>query len=99
MTKFSVSFILLMMACAVSGCSTIYFERGARSSRQLTFGEWHHDAVFGLVEVSDPVDMNQRCETKDWSAIKVEKTFVQGLVGMVTYSLYDPWDVSFSCKK
>jgi hypothetical protein len=93
-----------LMICSVlaafsvfSGCSTMYFHNGGKSFTP-EMSEWHHDGVLRLVEFSDSVDMNQRCEAKGWDVIKVEKTFVQGLVGSVTYNLYDPWDVSYTCR-
>ncbi len=82
----------------MTGCSTIYFQRDAQTT-STQYEEWHHDGILGLVEFSDPVDMNQRCNGSSWKTIKTEETFVQGLVRGVTWSLYDPWMVSYSCNK
>ena len=67
-------------------------------SENLENSEWHHDGIIRLVEFSEPVDLNNRCEGKDFSSVRVEKTFIQGLVGAISYGLYDPWDVSYACR-
>ncbi len=90
---------LSLAALSSAACSTIYFEKGSHSARNLEYGEWHHIGVARLVEFSPAVDMNQRCEGNPWESIKVEQSFVQGLVQGVTNNLYSPWDVSYSCKK
>ena len=83
----------------LSGCSTMYFHNGERRADvDLEFTEWHHDGIARLVEFSAPVDLAGRCEGKTWDAVKVEKSFVQGLVGSISYGLYDPWGVDYSCK-
>ena len=82
----------------MTGCSTIYFHNNSTDT-QTSFEEWHHDGIFGLVEFSDPIDSQDRCKGASWKTIKVEETFIQGLVRGVTWSLYDPWMMSYSCVK
>ena len=83
----------------LTSCSTIYFHNGGNTTDKATeLSEWHHDGVLGLVEFSDPVDLAGRCEGKSWTIVKVEQTFIQGLAKNVTDSMYDPWEVSYSCK-
>ena len=91
--------ICMLAATALSGCYKISFNNGPVSTQQaFREGEWHHNGVFGLVEFSEPVDMKNRCDGKNWSTVKTHMTFIQGLVSGVTYSLYNPWDVAYSCK-
>jgi hypothetical protein len=99
MTKrhFIQGFSALALAALFSGCSTIYFHRGSQNAG-VTASEWHHDGIARLVEFSPPVDMADRCVGNPWTTVKVEKTFVQGLASSFSYSLYDPWDVSYACK-
>jgi hypothetical protein len=87
----------LALAALVSGCSTIYFHRGSQNAG-VTATEWHHDGIARLVEFSPPVDMADRCVGNPWTTVKVEKSFVQVLASSFSYSLYDPWDVSYACK-
>jgi hypothetical protein len=88
----------LLMVFSLGACSTMYFDNGSSATRSLDMSEWHHDGVIRLVEFSSPVDMSNRCESKGWKSIKVEKSFVQGLAGSVTYGMYDPWGVDYACK-
>ncbi|OFZ72681.1 MAG: hypothetical protein A3K03_06300 [Bdellovibrionales bacterium RIFOXYD1_FULL_44_7] len=81
----------------VSGCATMYFHNGDAKKDVAYMNEWHHDGVFRLVEFSPPVDLAQRCEKETWKTIKIEQTFVQGLVQAISYNLYDPWDVNYYC--
>jgi hypothetical protein len=60
--------------------------------------EWHHDAIFGLAEMSPVVNLQDRCQGGLMSAAKVEQTWEQGLISVVTGTLYSPWTVSYSCK-
>ncbi len=91
--------VALVVTLALSGCFKISFQNGPQQpSQSFKQGEWHHDGVLGLVEFSDPVDLHERCDGRAWNTIKTHKTFVQGLVGGLTYSLYTPWDVAYSCR-
>jgi hypothetical protein len=89
----------ILLLGAASGCSTIYFHNGGQTGYATEESEWHHDGVFGLVEFSDPVNMSARCEDSKhgWDTVKTERTFLNGLVSGLTWSLYDPWEVSMSC--
>jgi hypothetical protein len=90
---------VIVASVILSGCYKITLQNGARPlAASYKQGEWHHDGVIGLVEFSEPVDMANRCGGKNWESVKVHQTFVQGLVSGVTYSLYNPWDVAYSCR-
>ncbi len=90
--------IIASVMFALTGCYKITLQNGARPVMAPSQGEWHHDGVLGLVEFSDPVDMQNRCHGHTWESVRVHQTFVQGLVSGVTYSLYNPWDVAYSCR-
>ena len=92
------SLSIVMAMFFSSGCSTIYFHKGSSDST-TEMNEWHHNGILRLVEFSDPVDMANRCAGKGWETIKVEKGFIHGFVGSLTNGWYDPWSVSYSCKK
>ncbi|OFZ79418.1 MAG: hypothetical protein A2583_02935 [Bdellovibrionales bacterium RIFOXYD1_FULL_53_11] len=98
MNKLTIIFMALALMAAATGCSTMYFHNGGDKAQVMTNDKWHHDGVFGLVEFSDPEDMNAKCEGA-FKTIKVERTFINGLVRSLTYSLYDPWEVSYACSK
>ena len=89
-------FLSALMFVGMTGCSTMYFHQHSNETT-TTFGEWHHDGILALVEFSDPVDLKERCKNASWKTVQIEETFVQGLLRGITYSLYDPWNVTYSC--
>ena len=89
----------LVLSQLLMGCSTMYFHNGGIDGPKDTeYSDWHHDGVLRLVEFSDPVDLNAKCERAGWSEIKIEQSFIQGLVRHLTWSLYDPWSAGYSCR-
>lgn len=83
---------------AFVGCSKIYFHNGDTSSANVPPASFHHIGVLGLVEFSPAVDLKALCENKDWETVETVNTFITGLVGSATSSLYTPWGVAISCK-
>lgn len=86
-------FLLAGFVLFNSGCSTMVFVNGTSGDQgragpvaALENEEWHHDGVFGLVEFSPPVDLQNRCNGSDWKSVKIEKTFVNGLASAVVNS-------------
>ena len=90
--------IALALALLSQACTTITFVRDPKYTR-TNYSEWHHNWFFGLMEGSDPVDLNARCNGSDWRTVTTEYTFIQGLVSGLTYQIYDPHGVEFSCVK
>jgi len=85
-----------------AGCQTIYFERGASNvARATSQRQWHHGGgIFGLIEFSNPYDPKARCADSEWQAVKVDLTFLTGLVGaLVPYGIYTPWEVGVVCRQ
>lgn len=89
--------IALGLVVGLSGCATIHFDNAPTTTTKNPYSEWHHDGILRLVEFSPPVDMNNRCDGANWVTTKVERNFVQGLAAVVTWGIYDPWDVSYAC--
>lgn len=91
--------LIAVSAIALSGCTTIHFDRNGDSDLgEITRKQWHSNAIFALNEVSDPVKLDQACEDKDWTSVKTEQTFVNGLLEQVTYAMWSPKTVTISCK-
>jgi hypothetical protein len=61
------------------------------------YNEWHHGAVFGIVEVSDPINVKTRCQ-RGWDTVETENSFLTGLVSGLTYGLYTPREANVVCK-
>jgi hypothetical protein len=88
----------LAIAFFSQSCTTITFVRDPKSTR-TNYSEWHHNWIFGLMEGSDPVDMNARCNGAEWKTITTEHTFIQALVNGITYQMYNPHNVEFACAR
>mgnify|MGYP000016418147 CR=1 FL=1 len=93
--------LLIIAVILLSGCTTIHFDRNANLDLNAAKTEkWHHNAVLALVEVSDPVNLAQECGDQQWSSVKTELTFVNGLVsGIVNFiaPIWYPKTVEISC--
>ncbi len=68
-----------MMFMAVTGCSTIHFDKSAPVTAPATTSQWHHNFVLALVEGSEPVDVKKECGQQSWSSVKTELTFANGI--------------------
>lgn len=89
--------LLLVLALNLGACSTIQFSQTDTYSPVVTNENWHHGGIFGLVEFSNPENLDHACDGKELKTFTVEKSFLQGFVGGITYSLYSPWNAAFSC--
>jgi hypothetical protein len=43
--------------------------------------------------------MAEKCQGKPWETIRMEEPFIQGFLRVITYNLYDPWEVAYSCRE
>lgn len=96
---------LVTVCCAVltAGCSTIHFQNGQGTAKPYKNSEWHHTVAFGLMELSDAVDLDERCRGTEWDTVTTERTFINGLAGMVDelivgVDLWEPWTVEYTCR-
>lgn len=93
-------YVVFAMIC-LSGCTTINFENGTASNEAFETEKWHHNVALGLVEVSDPVNLEEECSNKDWERVQTELSFINGLAsGVVNVfaPIWYPKTVSVSCK-
>lgn len=98
--------IAMMMALAVtlSGCSTIYFDKGKNVAPTIVSERWHHNVAYGLYELSDPVDPKRACGGNSWVSIKTEVSFLNGLAAapinniIPFVTLWYPKTVEIGCK-
>jgi len=87
---------------AVTGCTTIHFDRNANFEEGTTqHKRWHHNMVLALIETSDPVNLEERCQGKEWTSVKTEVSFLNGLAGGAVNSIAPIWypkTVEVDCK-
>ncbi len=94
------NYLLLLITLAfLPACTTISF---VKDSKDLPFGnansEWHSNVLFGFIETSDPVDMNDRCQGTDWVGIRTQFSFANWFVSGITASIYNPHKVLYFCE-
>lgn len=93
---------VLLAAAGLSACSTIHFKNGAQAANKAAYEEWHHNAAFSLVEISQPIDLAAKCNGKNWTEVTTQKTFLNGLAGsidtiIVGVDLWEPYTVTYTC--
>ena len=84
-----------------TGCTTIHFDNGNVSSPSTVTEKWHHNAVLALIEVSEPVNLKNECSSGDWSSVKTQLSFLNGLASSFVNQLGPIWypkTVEVSCK-
>jgi hypothetical protein len=102
--KLKLKLILILSASLfVSGCTTIHFDNGQQlATNNVTTQKWHHNVVFSLYELSEPVNLDKECVSAPWASVKTEKTFINGLAASVTNSIGPIWypkTVEVTCSK
>jgi hypothetical protein len=90
----------LLLLGALSGCTTIYFDKGKDVRSASVTEQWHHNFVLDLVEGSAPVSLKQSCGDKPWVSVKTEESFLSGLASSMAFILpiWYPKTVEVSCK-
>jgi hypothetical protein len=90
--------VLVALLGGLTGCFHLKYVVGDQPATPPTptEEEWHHVIAFGLAEISDPVNVSQVCPGGFQSAAS-EETFVNGLVHLLTASIYTPQTVSVTC--
>ena len=84
---------------SVSGCYTTRIHSGVPGTMlsPMANERWHHTLIAGLAEVSDPVDLDGVCPPGAWGTISEELSFLNGLVGAVTWQIYAPRTYTITC--
>jgi hypothetical protein len=97
MKKFSQLSLLTLLLTA---CQVIHINNGKESVVTYPQDEWHQIGIFQVAEFSDPVDLSQRCDGKDWVSAQTRMSPGQVLLGLVPYLGYawSPLEVAYACK-
>lgn len=92
--------IFLVAVLFVSGCATqqVDFHDGIQDNTQAQHKEWQHFFIFGLVPPAQTVDSDEFCDNDTIARVETEQTFLNGLVGAVTYGIYNPMTLRIYCK-
>ena len=89
---------ILLLCFLISGCHTISFHN-AKGQSNLKYTKKHYNVVYGLAEVSKPIKIDEVCFNKNFSTIKTEQSFVDGLIEGFSNGLLNPMSVSYSCEE
>jgi hypothetical protein len=88
---------MLLLAAAVlcAGCYHVTVLTGAPPASTTIDKPWQHSFVYGLVP---PAEMTaQPTCTQGVAKVETERSFVNGLVGALTWNLYTPIHVLVTC--
>ena len=82
-------FLGLFLVLSMTSCYTYKYSVGDGAQKGIEVKEKNHYVINGLVPVdtSSPVDMAGNEENYD---VKVEFSFVDGLISAITFGLYSP---------
>jgi hypothetical protein len=93
------SVFALAAAAFASGCFTTHVRTGAPPAAPSVFAQdrWHHAVVFGIAEISEPVDLDGMCPNESWARIDEQVSVASWFVTAVTGSMYAPRLYSVAC--
>jgi hypothetical protein len=81
---------LLLALALSSGCYKMNYINAAPSGAQGFQDEWRDIIIFGLVELDDPVALDQVCPN-GWAKVHNERTFENGLVSFALSLILLGW--------
>jgi hypothetical protein len=87
---------VLAVALPLTGCFHIRYTNDGSAMAEPVQRNWHHNAVFGLVEVSEPENVSRACPD-GFAQARSEQSFVAGLLQALTLGIYNPTDVQIYC--
>lgn len=94
--------ICVTLLAVTSACSTMNFVNGPVLGDTVKRDKWHHLAIVGLVEVSEPFDAGYYCDDKQWEKLTVEMTFTNVIANQTSpplFSIWTPWTVLYECRE
>jgi len=85
----------LLVVLSSAGCYHQVVETGRPPSTTVVDRPWVKTWFWGLIE-PDPIDARPECAT-GVSVIQTETSFMNGLVGALTFGIYTPQHVRITC--
>ena len=73
-------FLVICLVLFCGSCQTIHYTNKSDVPQDYTYSKWHHIGILGLLEFSDPVNIQSICNDKNWKAVRTQKGFLQGLI-------------------
>jgi hypothetical protein len=85
----------LMVASLSSACYHVTVLTGAPAARQTIDKEWQNSFVIGLVPPPE-LSTKETC-AQGVSSVETERSFLNGLVGAITWNIYTPLHAKVTC--
>jgi hypothetical protein len=86
---------LLAASVLSAGCYHITVVTGAPAATTTIDQKWQNSFVYGLVPPAE-VNSSQAC-TQGVAKVETERSFLNGLVGAITWNIYTPMHVLVTC--
>jgi len=87
----------VVLLVGLTGCFHFHYITEDEPLSPPAMEAWHGNLIFGLFEVSDPVEVPRLCPA-GYGRIDSEMTFLNGLVSAVTFRIYDAQTVTVACR-
>ncbi len=83
------SLLIVGVAILMTSCYTYTFSVGDGAQTGVEVTQKNHYVIYGLapIAISDPADMAGGADSYD---VKIEHTFVDGLLNAITFGIYTP---------
>ncbi|HEX6052678.1 MAG TPA: hypothetical protein VFZ21_25610 [Gemmatimonadaceae bacterium] len=87
--------LLSIVALVCAGCYRVTVVTGAPPAEQVVDKPWQYSFVYGLVP---PPELNSREQCpQGFAAVVTERSFLNGLVGALTSSIFTPMHTKVTC--
>ena len=90
--------LALLVSCTLplSACQTVSFKRQTGTSF-TKHDQWHTSMLYGLVEVSSPVEPAEICENAEWHEVRTQETLGTAVMSASLGMILDPVGVEVIC--
>jgi len=89
--------LLCVSAIALSGCFHAVVETGRAPAGEPIVTPWAHAFIYGLVPPAI-TETAKKCPT-GVAKVETKQSFLNGLVGAITWGIYTPMTISYTCAK
>lgn len=87
----------LLIAATVSGCAPMNFVNGPIIGDTVKREHWHHLTAAGLIELSEPFNMDYYCDDKEWEKVTVVLKAPNIMASASVF--YNPWSINYECRE
>jgi hypothetical protein len=87
--------LALALLIGAAGCYHATIETGATPSTQTVEKKWASGWIYGLVPPST-INTKEKCPN-GVAKVETQQSFVNQLVGLLTFGIYTPMDIRATC--